>query len=77
MRAVALKIGGRAESEPPKCGSLGPAPGFTPSRRKNSGTKFTVVAGYQGGGDRPGSEWENFSAAHTIQAYHSRALPQL
>ena len=66
----------RQAKEPPKCGSTGPAlRQLIPKLLEETlGTKFMVVAGYQGGGeiDLAVERGELQCRALTIQAYHSR-----
>ena len=67
----------RKAKEPPKCGSTGAGTSgsYTPKLLEETlGTKFTIVAGYQGGGeiDLAVERGELHCRAFTIQAYHSR-----
>ena len=67
----------RRAKEPPKCGSTGAGTSgsYMPKLLEETlGTKFTVVAGYQGGGeiDLAVERGELHCRALTIQAYHSR-----
>jgi tripartite-type tricarboxylate transporter receptor subunit TctC len=67
----------RRAKEPPKCGSTGAGTSgsYMPKLLEETiGTKFTVVAGYQGGGeiDLAVERGELQCRALTIQAYHSR-----
>jgi tripartite-type tricarboxylate transporter receptor subunit TctC len=69
--------GVRRAKEPPKCGSTGAGTSgsYMPKLLEETlGTKFTVVAGYQGGGeiDLAVERGELHCRALTIQAYHSR-----
>jgi tripartite-type tricarboxylate transporter receptor subunit TctC len=63
--------------EPPKCGSTGAGTSgsYMPKLLEETlGTKFSIVAGYQGGGeiDLAVERGELHCRAFTIQAYHSR-----
>ena len=67
----------RRAKEPPKCGSTGAGTSgsYMPKLLEETlGTKFAVVAGYQGGGeiDLAVERGELQCRALTIQAYHSR-----
>jgi tripartite-type tricarboxylate transporter receptor subunit TctC len=67
----------RKAKEPPKCGSkgAGTSGSYMPKLLEETlGTKFTIVAGYQGGGeiDLAVERGELHCRAFTIQAYHSR-----
>jgi len=67
----------RRAKEPPKCGSTGAGTSgsYMPKLLEELlGTRFTVVAGYQGGGeiDLAVERGELQCRALTIQAYHSR-----
>ena len=67
----------RKAKEPPKCGSTGAGTSgsYMPKLLEETlGTKFTIVAGYQGGGeiDLAVERGELHCRAFTIQAYHSR-----
>jgi tripartite-type tricarboxylate transporter receptor subunit TctC len=67
----------RKAKEPPKCGSTGAGTSgsYMPKLLEETlGTKFTIVAGYQGGGeiDLAVERGEIHCRAFTIQAYHSR-----
>jgi tripartite-type tricarboxylate transporter receptor subunit TctC len=67
----------RKAKEPPKCGSTGAGTSGSYMPRlleEVLGTKFTIVAGYQGGGeiDLAVERGELHCRAFTIQAYHSR-----
>jgi tripartite-type tricarboxylate transporter receptor subunit TctC len=67
----------RRAKEPPKCGSTGAGTSgsYMPKLLEETlGTRFTVVAGYQGGGeiDLAVERGELQCRALTIQAYHSR-----
>jgi tripartite-type tricarboxylate transporter receptor subunit TctC len=67
----------RKAKEPPKCGSTGAGTSgsYMPKLLEEIlGTKFTIVAGYQGGGeiDLAVERGELHCRAFTIQAYHSR-----
>jgi tripartite-type tricarboxylate transporter receptor subunit TctC len=67
----------RKAKEPPKCGSTGAGTSgsYMPKLLEEVlGTKFTIVAGYQGGGeiDLAVERGELHCRAFTIQAYHSR-----
>jgi tripartite-type tricarboxylate transporter receptor subunit TctC len=67
----------RKAKEPPKCGSLGAGTSgsFLPLLLETTlGTKFNIVAGYQGGGevDLAVERGELHCRTLTIQAYHSR-----
>jgi tripartite-type tricarboxylate transporter receptor subunit TctC len=67
----------RRAKEPPKCGSTGAGTSgsYMPKLLEETlGTKFNVVAGYQGGGeiDLAVERGELQCRALTIQAYHSR-----
>jgi tripartite-type tricarboxylate transporter receptor subunit TctC len=67
----------RRASEPPKCGSTGAGTSgsYIPKLLEEVlGTKFTIVSGYQGGGeiDLGVERGELQCRALTIQAYHSR-----
>jgi tripartite-type tricarboxylate transporter receptor subunit TctC len=67
----------RKAKEPPKCGStgVGTSGSYMPKLLEETlGTKFTIVAGYQGGGeiDLAVERGELHCRAFTIQAYHSR-----
>ena len=67
----------RKAKEPPKCGSTGAGTSgsYMPKLLEEVlGTKFTIVAGYQGGGeiDLAVDRGELHCRAFTIQAYHSR-----
>ncbi|HEX2225949.1 MAG TPA: tripartite tricarboxylate transporter substrate-binding protein [Candidatus Binatia bacterium] len=67
----------RKAKEPPKCGSTGAGTSgsYLPKLLEETlGTKFAVVAGYQGGGeiDLAVERGELHCRALTIQAYHSR-----
>ena len=67
----------RRAKEPPKCGSTGAGTSgsYMPKLLEETlGTKFMVVAGYQGGGeiDLAVERGELQCRALTIQAYHSR-----
>jgi tripartite-type tricarboxylate transporter receptor subunit TctC len=67
----------RRAAEPPKCGSTGAGTSgsYIPKMLEEIlGTKFTIVAGYQGGGeiDLAVERGELQCRALTIQAYHSR-----
>jgi tripartite-type tricarboxylate transporter receptor subunit TctC len=67
----------RRAKEPPKCGSTGAGTSgsYMPKLLEETlGTKFTVIAGYQGGGeiDLAVERGELHCRALTIQAYHSR-----
>src|SRR4026208_1847176 len=67
----------RKAKEPPKCGSTGAGTSgsYMPQLLEETlGTKFTIVAGYQGGGeiDLAVERGELHCRAFTIQAYHSR-----
>ncbi len=67
----------RKAREPPKCGSTGAGTSgsYMPKLLEETlGTKFTIVAGYQGGGeiDLAVERGELHCRAFTIQAYHSR-----
>ena len=67
----------RRAPEPPKCGSTGAGTSgsYIPKMLEEIfGTKFTIVAGYQGGGeiDLAVDLGEHQRRALTIQAYHSR-----
>jgi len=67
----------RKAKEPPKCGSTGAGTSgsYMPKLLEETlGTKFTVVAGYQGGGeiDLAVERGELQCRAFTVQAYHSR-----
>ena len=67
----------RRAPEPPKCGSTGAGTSgsYIPKMLEEIlGTKFTIVAGYQGGGeiDLAVERGELQCRALTIQAYHSR-----
>jgi tripartite-type tricarboxylate transporter receptor subunit TctC len=67
----------RRAKDPPKCGSTGAGTSgsYMPKLLEETlGTKFTVVAGYQGGGeiDLAVERGELHCRALTIQAYHSR-----
>ena len=67
----------RRAKEPPKCGSTGAGTSgsYMPKLLEETlGTKFTIVAGYQGGGeiDLAVERGELHCRAFTIQAYHSR-----
>jgi tripartite-type tricarboxylate transporter receptor subunit TctC len=67
----------RKAKEPPKCGSTGAGTSGTylPKLLEETlGTKFTIVSGYQGGGeiDLAVERGELHCRALTIQAYHSR-----
>ena len=67
----------RKAKEPPKCGSTGAGTSgsYMPKLLEETlGPKFTIVAGYQGGGeiDLAVERGELHCRAFTIQAYHSR-----
>ena len=67
----------RRAADPPKCGSTGAGTSgsYIPKMLEEIlGTKFTIVAGYQGGGeiDLAVERGELQCRALTIQAYHSR-----
>jgi len=67
----------RKAKEPPKCGSTGAGTSgsYMPKLLEETlGTKFTIVAGYQGGGeiDLAVERGELHCRAFTVQAYHSR-----
>jgi tripartite-type tricarboxylate transporter receptor subunit TctC len=67
----------RKAKEPPKCGSTGAGTSgsYMPKLLEEVlGTKFTIVAGYRGGGeiDLAVERGELHCRAFTIQAYHSR-----
>ena len=67
----------RKAKEPPKCGSTGAGTSgsYMPRMLEETlGTKFTVVTGYQGGGeiDLAVERGELHCRAFTVQAYHSR-----
>ncbi|HSK30301.1 MAG TPA: tripartite tricarboxylate transporter substrate-binding protein, partial [Candidatus Limnocylindria bacterium] len=67
----------RRAKEPPKCGSLGAGTSgsFLPLLLETTlGTKFNIIAGYQGGGevDLAVERGELHCRTLTIQAYHSR-----
>lgn len=67
----------RQAAVPPKCGStgVGTSESYFPKLLEETiGTKFTVVAGYKGGGeiDLAVERGELQCRAFTIQAYHSR-----
>jgi tripartite-type tricarboxylate transporter receptor subunit TctC len=67
----------RKAKEPPKCGSTGAGTSgsYMPKLLEEIlGTKFIIVAGYQGGGeiDLAVERGELHCRAFTIQAYHSR-----
>jgi tripartite-type tricarboxylate transporter receptor subunit TctC len=67
----------RRAKEPPKCGSTGAGTSgsYMPKLLEEVlGTKFTIVAGYQGGGeiDLAVERGELHCRSFTIQAYHSR-----
>jgi tripartite-type tricarboxylate transporter receptor subunit TctC len=67
----------RKAKEPPKCGSTGAGTSgsYLPKLLEETlGTKFTIVSGYQGGGeiDLAVERGELQCRALTIQAYHSR-----
>ncbi|MSP37768.1 MAG: hypothetical protein EXR70_04690 [Deltaproteobacteria bacterium] len=67
----------RKAKEPPKCGSTGAGTSGSYMPRlleEVLGTKFTIVAGYQGGGeiDLAVERGEIHCRSFTIQAYHSR-----
>jgi tripartite-type tricarboxylate transporter receptor subunit TctC len=67
----------RKAKEPPKCGSTGAGTSgsYMPKLLEEIlGTKFTIVAGYQGGGeiDLAVERGELHCRSFTIQAYHSR-----
>jgi tripartite-type tricarboxylate transporter receptor subunit TctC len=67
----------RKAREPPKCGSTGAGTSGSYMPRlleEVLGTKFTIVAGYQGGGeiDLAVERGELHCRSFTIQAYHSR-----
>jgi len=67
----------RKAKEPPKCGSTGAGTSgsYMPKLLEETlGTKFTIVAGYQGGGeiDLAVERGELQCRAFTVQAYHSR-----
>jgi tripartite-type tricarboxylate transporter receptor subunit TctC len=67
----------RKAKEPPKCGSTGAGTSgsYMPKLLEETlGTKFSIVAGYQGGGeiDLAVERGELHCRAFTIQAYHSR-----
>ena len=67
----------RKAKEPPKCGSTGAGTSgsYMPKLLEETlGTKFAIVAGYQGGGDidLAVERGELQCRALTIQAYHSR-----
>lgn len=67
----------RKAKEPPKCGSTaaGTSGSYMPKLLEETlGTKFTIVAGYQGGGeiDLAVERGELHCRAFTVQAYHSR-----
>jgi tripartite-type tricarboxylate transporter receptor subunit TctC len=67
----------RRAPQPPKCGSTGAGTSgsYIPKMLEEIlGTKFTIVAGYQGGGeiDLAAERGELQCRALTIQAYHSR-----
>jgi len=67
----------RKAKEPPKCGSTGAGTSgsYMPKLLEETlGTKFAIVAGYQGGGeiDLAVERGELHCRAFTIQAYHSR-----
>ena len=67
----------RKAKEPPKCGSTGAGTSgsYMPKLLEEVlGTKFAIVAGYQGGGeiDLAVERGELHCRAFTIQAYHSR-----
>jgi tripartite-type tricarboxylate transporter receptor subunit TctC len=67
----------RKAKEPPKCGSTGAGTSgsYMPKLLEETlGTKFTIVSGYQGGGeiDLAVERGELHCRAFTIQAYHSR-----
>ena len=67
----------RKAKEPPKCGSTGAGTSgsYMPKLLEETlGAKFTIVAGYQGGGeiDLAVERGELHCRAFTIQAYHSR-----
>jgi tripartite-type tricarboxylate transporter receptor subunit TctC len=67
----------RKAKEPPKCGSTGAGTSgsYMPKLLEETlGTKFTIVAGYQGGGeiDLAAERGELHCRAFTVQAYHSR-----
>ncbi|MGH7928380.1 MAG: Bug family tripartite tricarboxylate transporter substrate binding protein [Candidatus Binatia bacterium] len=67
----------RRAKEPPKCGSTGAGTSgsYLPKLLEETlGTKFTIVSGYQGGGeiDLAVERGELQCRALTIQAYHSR-----
>ena len=67
----------RKAKEPPKCGSTGAGTSgsYMPKLLEEVlGTKFTIVAGYQGGGeiDLAVERGELHCRSFTIQAYHSR-----
>ncbi len=67
----------RKAKEPPKCGSTGAGTSgsYMPKLLEEVlGTKFTIIAGYQGGGeiDLAVERGELHCRSFTIQAYHSR-----
>jgi tripartite-type tricarboxylate transporter receptor subunit TctC len=67
----------RKAKDPPKCGSTGAGTSGSYMPRlleETLGTKFAIVAGYQGGGeiDLAVERGELHCRAFTIQAYHSR-----
>jgi tripartite-type tricarboxylate transporter receptor subunit TctC len=67
----------RRAKEPPKCGSTGAGTSgsYLPKLLEETlGTKFTIVSGYQGGGeiDLAVERGELQCRALTVQAYHSR-----
>ena len=67
----------RKAKEPPKCGSTGAGTSgsYMPKLLEETlGTKFTIIAGYQGGGeiDLAVERGELHCRAFTVQAYHSR-----
>ena len=67
----------RKAKEPPKCGSTGAGTSgsYMPKLLEETlGTKFTIVAGYQGGGeiDLAVERGELHCRAFTVQGYHSR-----
>lgn len=67
----------RKAKEPPKCGSTGAGTSgsYMPKLLEETlGTKFAIVAGYQGGGeiDLAVERGELHCRAFTVQAYHSR-----
>ena len=70
----------RRAKEPPKCGSTGAGTSgsYMPLLEETLGTKFIVIAGYQGGGEIDlAVERENFSAALSRFRHFPRAVPYL